>query len=111
MALLAALDAELAENSEDRGLAGDDALSWSAAERAILDLVADAVDRKVDLYARYLASDENKVRVKVSTEIRLLEASIARLLKQVKTDLVEAPSRVSQKASAAAHVRWRHGSH
>src|SRR5262249_55494523 len=109
--LLAALDTELAENSEDRGLIGDDALSWSAAERAILDLVADAVDRKVDLYARYLASDEDKVHVKLSTEIRLLEASIARLVKQIKTDLPEPSSRVSQKASHAAHVRWRHGSH
>jgi hypothetical protein len=108
-ALLAALDAELKENSEERGLSDDEALSWSAAESAVLDMVACAVDRKVDLWARYLASDDDKVRVKLSTEIRLLESSIARLLKQVSTDLPEPESRVSQKARAAARVRWDHG--
>lgn len=109
LALLASLDAELRENSDDRGLSGEDALSWSAAERAVLELVADAVDRQVDLRARYLASPEDKARVKLSTELRLIETNIARLLKQVKTDLPEPPSRISQKASRAAYVRWQRG--
>ncbi|MBZ4558583.1 hypothetical protein GBO17_14225 [Mycobacterium avium subsp. hominissuis] len=109
MALLAALDTELAENSEDRGLTGDDALAWSAAERVVLDMVADAVDRKVDLFACYLASDDDKVKVKLSTEVRLLENSIAKLLKSVSTDLPEPQSKTSRKASAAARSRWRHG--
>lgn len=110
VALLASLDDELKENSEDRGLIGDDALAWSASERLVLDMVADAIDRKVDLYARYLASDDDKVRVKLSTEIRLLESSVAKLLKSVSTDLPEPQSKTSRKASAAANARWRHGS-
>jgi hypothetical protein len=110
VALLASLDDELKENSEDRGLIGDDVLSWAAAERVVLDMVADAVDRKVDLCARYLATDDDKVRVKLSTEIRLIEGSVAKLLKSVSTDLPEPQSKTSRKASAAAHARWRHGS-
>lgn len=109
LALLDALDAELAENSEDRGLTGDEAMSWSAAERVVLDMVADAVDRKVDLFARYLGSCDDKVRVKLSTEVRLLEGSIAKLLRSVSTDLPEPRSNVSRKASHAARVRWSRG--
>lgn len=97
----------MAKNSEDLGLADEDAVSWSAAELVVLEMVMDAVDRKVDLHARYLASDEDKVRVKLSTEIRLLETNIARLLKQVSTDLPAPASRVSEKARRAANVRWR----
>ncbi|WP_241010713.1 hypothetical protein [Mycobacterium camsae] len=100
----------MAENSEDRGLAGDDALTWSAAERVVVEMAADAVDRKVDLTARYLASDDDKVRVKLSTEIRLLESSVAKLLKAVSTDLPEPQSKTSRKAAHAAHVRWDRGS-
>jgi len=37
----------------------------------------------------------------------VLEANIARLLKQVKTDLPPEPSTVARKASNAAKVRWR----
>jgi hypothetical protein len=109
MALLKALETEMAENSEDRGLIDDDALSWSASEQVIVEMVADAVDRKVDLHARYLASDEDKIRVKLSTEIRLLEANIAKLLKAVSTDLPTPQSKTSQKAQRAANTRWRNG--
>lgn len=109
LALLAALNAEAAENAEARGedeLAdGED--DWSAAERAILEMIACAVDRKVDLTAQYArAADEPKLQIKLSGELRLLEANIARLLKQIKTDLPPAPTTTSRKAANAANVRW-----
>lgn len=73
-------------------------------------MVACAIDRKVDLSARYRATDDAKLRIKLSGELRLLQGHIAQLLKQVKTDLPEPAPRVSQKARAAAQVRWRRGS-
>lgn len=112
--LLAELDAEAAEKAEDRG---DPPLEigetyWSAAERAVLELVACTVDRKVDLSVQYaVARDDPKLQIKLSGELRLLEANIARLLKQVKTDLAPERSTTSRKASSAAQTRWgRHGS-
>lgn len=109
--MLALLDDELKENTTDRGLADDEVLSWSAAEVAIRERIARTVDREVDLWARYHATVDDKVRVKISGELRLLETSLARLLKQVNTDLPEPSSRVSQIARDAARARWdRHGS-
>lgn len=104
IALLAALEEELAASSEERG---GDPLEWSAAERTVLELVADSVDRRIDLWVQYReARDDTKLRIKLSTELRLLEANIARLLKQIKTDLPPEQSRRSQKASQAASARW-----
>jgi hypothetical protein len=54
-----------------------------------------------------VASDDDKVRVKMSAELRLLETSLARLLKSVSTDLPAEPSLRSQKAARAANARWR----
>jgi hypothetical protein len=48
----------MSENSEYH----DEELSWSAAEEVVVEMVMCAVDRKVDLHARYLASDEDKVK-------------------------------------------------
>lgn len=112
VALLAALNAEAAENAEARGepplAVGED--DWSAAERVVLEMIACAVDRKADLSARYSATQDEKLRIKLSGELRLLQAHIAQLLKQVKTDLPDPPTRTSRKASDAAKVRWRNGS-
>ncbi len=96
------LDKELAAS----GAASGRNLVWSAAETQILDLISAAIDRKVDLSADYAAAADAKLRVKLSGEIRLLEAHIARLLKQVKTDLPQPMTRVSQKARNAALARW-----
>jgi hypothetical protein len=103
VALLAELDAELEQASEERG---GEPLEFSAAERATMALIADAVDRRVDLYADYRQADDAKLRMKLSGELRLLEASIARLLKGIRTDLPPEPSRISQKAKNAVNARW-----
>lgn len=104
VAVLEALDRELAENAEQLG----QQLMWSAAEELIRDLVADAIDRREVLRSSWLAADDDKVRVKISTELRLLEQEIEKLLRRVKTDLPVPKSLRSQKAARAAHSRWDH---
>jgi hypothetical protein len=102
--LLAELEAELAENSAARGL--QEPLVSSAAERAVVESIARNVDRTVDLSARYRASDDDKVRAKLSAELRLLESSLKSLPAAVKTDL---PAPKSARAVRAAQTRWRRG--
>jgi hypothetical protein len=81
-------------------------LEFSAAERAVLDLVAANLDRISDLRAAYAEASEVKVRVKLSTELRLLEQAVARMLKQIKTDLPAPDSTTTQRARRAANARW-----
>lgn len=103
MEVLAALDAEMAEASDEC----EEPLEWTAAEAAVRELIACEFDRKTDLEKMYREADDAKTRVKLSAELRLLEASTARLLKQVKTKLPEqAVSRRTQKAQRAARTRW-----
>jgi hypothetical protein len=99
--LLRALDAELAASSQRLG--GN--VEWTQQDRAVLELIAANVDRTVDLSARYDEAEDTKTRVKLSAELRLLEAALARLLKQVETEPVVS-SRRSQQAQRAARARW-----
>lgn len=105
VALLAELDAELAENSAAHGLL--EPLVFSAAERAILESIARNVDRSVDLWARYRTSEDDQTRAKLSAELRLLETGLKGLLAAVKTDI---PAPKSARAVHAAETRWRRGS-
>ncbi|ORB87510.1 hypothetical protein B1987_13685 [Mycobacterium kansasii] len=100
--LLKRLDAELAENSEQLGKP----LKWSASDSAILELAADTIDRRAELQELYESTKDDKLRLKIACELRLIEAALARLLAKVKTDLPEPPSRTSRKAQAAARARW-----
>jgi hypothetical protein len=101
-------DSELAAVSERAGRS----LVWTTADKAILELVADAIDRKVDLAVLYEATPDISPRVKLSAELRLLEGSLARLLRMVRTDVPDVhhkqePSYVrSARASRAAEARW-----
>ncbi|WP_235674636.1 hypothetical protein [Mycolicibacterium pulveris] len=100
--VLRELDAELAASSERTGTT----LVWTAADRAVLDAIAANIDRRVDLTADYQASTEPKVRVKLSAELRLLEGALARLLKEVHTDIPAPESQTTIKARRAANARW-----
>lgn len=100
--VLRELNDELAASSERLGRT----LSWTAAERAVLDAVAANVDRRADLTRAYDAADEAKVRVKLSAELRLLEGALARLLREVSTDVPSPESRTTIKARHAANTRW-----
>jgi hypothetical protein len=101
--LLAALDAELAAASELRG----QSLVWTAVESAVLDDIAFAQDRIVRLRRDWSRTEDVKLRVKLSAEIRLLESSKARLLKQVTPDLPAAESARTIRARKAVNARWR----
>ncbi len=81
-------------------------LVWSAQERAVLDLISDEIDRKVALFSAWEESTDAKVRVRLSGEMRLLEQSVSRLLKQIKTDLPARPSNKTMRAQRAANTRW-----
>lgn len=105
LAFLAALDAELADVSGARG----QTLGWSAQDEAIRELIACAVDREVWLRSLSASSDDVKLQMKVSAELRLTEAHRARLIRQIKTDLPPAPSVRSRKAQRAARARWDRG--
>jgi hypothetical protein len=100
---LAALDAELAENATSSGRE----LSWSAHDLQIRDLIGDALTRKSDLQAVYDRSpDDPKLRIKLSTEMRLLEANVGRLLRQIGTEAPQPETRTTQRNRAAANIRW-----
>jgi hypothetical protein len=101
--LLAALDAELSDSAKK---AGRD-LVWSAAEKQILGMIAEAVDRRVELSAAYEEAEPQSVaKVRLATEIRLTEQAVARLFKQISTEIAPPLSVTSLKAQRAANSRW-----
>jgi hypothetical protein len=102
VAIVAALNAELAEAAKAVG----HELVWGAAEADVIYMIAAEVDRRVELSAQYAACDNMNTRLKIATELRLLEQAIARLYKQVSTEVPAPQSVTSMKASRAAHSRW-----
>ena len=96
------LDKELSFASKQ---VGQDVV-WSAQEQAILGLIGDEIDRKEALLEAWRESTDPKVQCKLSAEARLLEQSIARLLKQIKTDLPAPDSKKTVRARRAANARW-----
>jgi hypothetical protein len=105
--VLAALDAELAAESKRTGRS----LVWTAPDKELLALIADTIDRKVDLMVLYEVTPDISPRVKLSAEIRLLDGLLSRLLRQVEIDAPDVPVRepshvVSARARRAAKARW-----
>jgi len=99
------LDAELCANGQAVG----DELFWSAAELATLERIACTQDRIEDLQRDYAAAvDSVKLRAALSTEIRLCDGLLSRLLRTVKTDVpqVGPESRATQRGRRAANIRW-----
>ena len=82
-------------------------LRWSPSELQLLELITDAIDRKVDLQKDYAAAEDAKARVQISTEVRLLEGHIERMLRRVKVEVPQPVTRRSQKARDAANARWQ----
>lgn len=97
---------ELDKELKSAAAASGHNLSWSAQESAIIDLLCDEIDRKTELLAEYEAADDVKVKVRLSAEARLLEQSVARLLRQVKTELPGPESKRTVAARRAALARW-----
>jgi hypothetical protein len=103
--VLAELDNELCVASER----GGQNLVWTASERAILGLIGATIDRKVWLSRAQSRTEDVRLRVKLSAELRLLETNLARLLKHVTPDVPAAPSVRTVKAQRAARARWNRG--
>jgi hypothetical protein len=57
----------------------------------------------------YAKADDAKTLVKLSAELRLLEASVGRLLRPVNVDMPAPASLRTQKAQRAARARWDRG--
>lgn len=104
--LLAQLDSELAKSSEAAGVT----LSWTPAEREHLDMIAATIDRRVHLQGRYDNTDplDAKNLCRYSTEIRLCDGLVSRLLQKVSTE-DPTPKPMSQRSRHAQHAalsRW-----
>jgi len=108
-AFLAAMDAELLANAEASAMS----LAFSAAEQQTLTDVADHIDRKTELAALYDDAEDTRLKVALATELRLIEASITRLLRTVDMCAPEAQEQgevitpTQAKARAAANSRWK----
>lgn len=100
--LIDELDAELAASAAQTGRT----LSWSAAERAIIAMAADATDRRQDLAAVYEKAGDVKDKIKIGRELRLMENATARLLAKISTAAPAPETLRSVKARAAANARW-----
>jgi hypothetical protein len=103
--VLRELDKELAAVSARTGVH----VSWTPQEQTVLALIADQIDRKVELSTEYQQALDVKAKAPLSAEIRLLENSIARMLKQLKIDEPSPPGYESQETKRARHAarkRW-----
>ena len=99
------LDAELSTN----GAAAGRELSFSAAERQLIAMAADALDRRVELAAEYDQIEDVADRIKLSREIRLQETAVQRFLSKVSTAAPREDSLRTIKARAAVNARWNRG--
>jgi len=104
-ALIAALDEELASAAKATG----QDLVWSCQEQDLIGMLADAVDRRVELSKQYAQLRDRKdlgLRIKLAGELRLLEGSISRLHRQITVEVPQPKSIMSIKASRAANAHW-----
>ena len=104
------MDKLLADAGERQG----EELHWDQADEKLLGMLQDHVDREVSLTERLAAAtDSVRLQIALSTEIRLTQSSIARLLRQIRESIPQqqeqaAPmSPVSRKASKALSSHWR----
>ncbi|GAB1811118.1 hypothetical protein MUNTM_01550 [Mycobacterium sp. MUNTM1] len=100
--LLAQLDSYLASASRRHGRK----VEFTPSEAARVTMICDEIDRKAGLKRLYSRADTVKEKIKLATEVRLLEASIDRMLRHVKVDMPAEPSARTRKAQHAANTRW-----
>jgi hypothetical protein len=97
------LNAELASVAAQTG----QTLVWSTAESALIERAMCTVDRLQDLQADYADAGTPKQRLAISTEIRLCDGQLARLLKAVRVEAPKQESMTTIKARQAVNVRWQ----
>jgi len=86
-------------------------LVWTAGDNQLREYIAAHVERRASLQVEYDGTEDNRLRIALSTELRLTEQSLARLIKQLLSALPtpedEKPlSATSIKARKAARSRW-----
>jgi GAF domain-containing protein len=108
--VLDSLDEELVAAGEVLGAQ----LVWSAADVEVLGMIAAHIDRRADLARRYKATAAKDARLKIalSTELRLTEQSLSRLLKTIEMGIPTGEdskplSATTIKAQHAARSRWK----
>jgi hypothetical protein len=100
---------ELRRELKEAGESVGEKLVFGAAEEARISQISDILDRKHDLNAAYADTKDTELRIKLSTEIRLLEGAAERLLRRISTEPpppAKEESKVSRQARRAAETRW-----
>ena len=101
--LLSALDNEPAETGLHRG----QQLSWTTKESEMREILAKTVDRRARVEKLCAAATDGKLIVKLSTELRQLDNTVTKLLKEIRTDVPEPESLTTIKARRAVNTRWQ----
>lgn len=96
------LNAELASVAQQTG----QTLVWSTAEAVLIERAMSTVDRIADLQRDYDEAETPKQRLAISTEIRLCDGALARLLKAVRVEAPKQESLTTIRARHAANARW-----
>jgi hypothetical protein len=89
-------------------------LRWTPTESQLIEQVLDAIDRKTVLQQDWNNADDPDSRVRISAEMRLLDAHAERVLRRIVVPTPEPAkpqsgrprSSTSRKAAAAAESRW-----
>jgi hypothetical protein len=98
-----ALDAELALMAQRSG----QSLFWSTAEETLIERCMSTMDRLGDLQRDYNQAETSKARLAISTEIRLCDGQLARMLKVIRPELPGKPATITTlRARRAADARW-----
>jgi hypothetical protein len=71
-------------------------------------MLACTVDPRADVVAAYEAVDRDDAKnlVRLSAELRMLDAAVARMLKSLKVEVPQPMSPTSLKAQRAVRARW-----
>ena len=81
-------------------------LQWSAAEEITLELIAGTIDRRVEVAKLYDRETDPKNICMLSCELRQLDGTVVRMLKQVNAEPPAPMNQTQRKNQHAANVRW-----
>jgi len=100
--MLADLDADLAA----AGGATGDRLEWTTEELVAREALADTIDRRARVAEIWATATDPKLVVKLSVELRQLDAAVMRPLKEINAEAPPPESLTTVKARNAVNVRW-----
>jgi hypothetical protein len=100
--MLADLDVDLAAAGEATG----DRLEWTTEELVAREALADTIARRARVAEIWATATDPKLVVKLSVELRQLDAAVMRLLKEINAEAPPPESLTTVKARNAVNVRW-----